>query len=152
MASSRTSARASTVERWARVAADRLRDGFPGDPRTGILDEDDDAQQRYFDRYGELPCPALDPATGACDLYEARPWTCRTYGPPLRIGREDLPACIYCFAPCTAAETEALRVEPDPEGLEEALLDRLERDEGIAGETIVAFALSGLPPGRRSSS
>src|SRR5258705_2175192 len=30
------------------------------------------------------PCPALDPQGGTCDLYDARPLTCRTVGPAIR--------------------------------------------------------------------
>ena len=33
------------------------------------------------------------------------------------------------------------RREPDPEGLEDALLDSLERENGVTGETVIAFAL-----------
>jgi len=29
---------------------------------------------------GPVPCPLLDPARGACLVYEARPIACRTYG------------------------------------------------------------------------
>ncbi len=141
--------RAAAIAGRASEAAGSLREGFPGDAAAGVLDDDDDAQQAYFTRHETLPCPALDPASGRCELYAARPWTCRTFGPPIRIGGEDLPACPFCFAPCSAEETEALRVEPDPEGLEDALVDRLERDEGVAGETIIAFALLGMP--RRGS-
>lgn len=55
------------------------------------------------------------------------------------------PACIDCFDTCTPEETEAFRVEPDPEGIEDAILDRLEREEGLSGETLVAFALIDPP-------
>ncbi len=34
------------------------------------------------------PCPVLDPETGLCELYAARPITCRTFGPPVRCGDE----------------------------------------------------------------
>jgi Fe-S-cluster containining protein len=99
-----------------------------------------------------MPCPALDPRTGLCELYEYRPWTCRTYGPPIRIGDEDLPPCPHCFEPTPEPLLEALRVEPDPEGLEDALLDALERAEGVRSETVVAFALLGQPRARRGGS
>ena len=36
----------------------------------------------------EDACPVLDPETGGCDLYAARPVTCRTFGPPVRWGAE----------------------------------------------------------------
>jgi hypothetical protein len=38
-------------------------------------------------------CPALDPGSGACVLYDWRPLSCRTFGPPVRVAREDLPPC-----------------------------------------------------------
>ena len=140
-------AKAEAIRDRARAAVAVLREGFPGDPASGILAEDDDdtVQQRYLTVHEKLPCPALDPATLTCDLYEHRPWTCRTFGPPIRIGREELPPCPYCFTPCEPHEIEALRVEPDPDGLEDTLVDALEREEGIAGETLIAFALCGLP-------
>src|SRR5215468_10464485 len=39
------------------------------------------------------PCPALDPDSGACDLYAARPITCRTFGPPVRFASDALALC-----------------------------------------------------------
>src|SRR4051812_27525664 len=45
----------------------------------------------------EVACPALDPATGGCDLYEARPVTCRSFGPATRIGDNRLAACELCY-------------------------------------------------------
>ena len=144
-------AKAKAIRERANAAVTVLREAFPGDAASGILDEDDTLQQQYLGAHEKLPCPALDPATRMCDLYEHRPWTCRTFGPPIRVGREDLPPCPYCFAPCSADEIEALRVEPDPDGLEETLLDALERDERVEGETLIAFAHCGLPepnPGR----
>jgi Fe-S-cluster containining protein len=38
-------------------------------------------------------CPALDPETGVCELYEARPLTCRTFGPAIRNGGEAAGVC-----------------------------------------------------------
>jgi Fe-S-cluster containining protein len=138
-------ARAAELRRRARAAVATLREDFPGDAAAGLLSDNGDADA-FFERHGSLPCPALDPARRTCELYAHRPWTCRTYGPPIRIGDEDLPACPHCFAPCTAEETAALRVEPDPEGLEDALLDQLQREERADGrETLVAHALAGKP-------
>jgi Fe-S-cluster containining protein len=144
-------AKAEAIRERARAAVGLLREGIPGNPASGILDENDDddtEQQRYLTAHEKLACPALDPATRTCELYAHRPWTCRTFGPPIRVGREDLPPCPYCFEPCTPQELESMRVEPDPEGLEETLLDALEREEGVAGETLIAFALCGLPSNR----
>jgi hypothetical protein len=39
-------------------------------------------------------------------------------------------------------EEAECRVEPDASGLEDALLDRLEAEEGDQGETIIAYALA----------
>jgi Fe-S-cluster containining protein len=137
--------RAAALLRRAEEDARALRGGFPGDPATGVLDEDDERQEHFFTLHERRPCPVLDPTTGRCELYADRPWTCRTYGPPLRVGDEDLPGCPHCFGPCSPERTEAIRVEPDPEGLEDALVDAVERELGVRGETVVALALVGLP-------
>jgi Fe-S-cluster containining protein len=136
-------ARAAAVRKRARAARGEMRRDFPGDPDTGRLSEDESARERFFDRHGSLACPALDPRTGACELYAARPLTCRTYGPPVRIGREDLPPCRLCFVGASEREIERCRVVIDREGLEDRLLRRLHRaGEPAAAETVVAFALS----------
>lgn len=128
--------RAAAVLERARTQLPPLREEFPGDPATGVLADDDEA---YFTRHGGLPCPVLDPETGRCDLYDHRPITCRTFGPPVRIGDEDLPPCRLCFVGAGEETVEACRVEPDPEGLEDRLLDDL-GDE----ETLIAFAVASL--------
>ena len=46
---------------------------FPGDLTTGILDEDEEAEERFAALPDEEYCPALDPESLTCDLYEARP-------------------------------------------------------------------------------
>lgn len=127
--------RAEAVIQRAQSQLSTLREGFPGDPETGILtDGDDDA---YFTRHGSLPCPALDPETGRCDLYAHRPLTCRTFGPPVRIGDSVLPPCRLCFQGASPEIVEACRVEPDPHGLEDRLLARLSEEE-----TLIALALA----------
>ena len=133
--------RAAAVRRRAQDQLPRLREGFPGDPKTGVLAEDDASADIYFTRHGALPCPALDPGTGRCDLYTHRPLSCRTFGPPVRIGESDLPPCRLCFVGALPETVEACRVEPDPDGLEDRLLDELEDEE----EILVAFAVAALP-------
>ncbi len=130
--------RAGAVESRARRQLPILREGFPGDAETGVLADGDETADPYFTRHGSLPCPALDPATGRCDLYAWRPLTCRTFGPPVRIGESDLPPCRLCFQGAPAEAVEACRVEPDPHGLEDRLLSPLGEDE-----TLIAFALAG---------
>jgi Fe-S-cluster containining protein len=67
---------------------------------------------------GDEPCPALDPEAGTCDLYAARPITCRTFGPPVRIGSESVGVCYRCrdgFGGRAGIRT------PDPLGVNEVL-------------------------------
>lgn len=135
--------RARRLAERARAQVPVLCEGFPGDPRTGALApeeelEDETAAEAFFSRHAALPCPALDPQTGCCEVYEHRPLTCRTFGPPVRIGDADLPPCRLCFAGSSPEEIEACRAEPDPHGLEDRLLGRL----GDAPETLVAFILA----------
>jgi len=127
---------AALVER-ARALLPLLLPGFPGDPTTGVL-ADDDSADPYFERHAALPCPALDPASGRCELYAHRPLSCRTFGPPVRIGDADLPPCDLCFQAATPEEVEACRVEPDPAGIEDRLVGRLQAEE----ETLIALVLA----------
>lgn len=120
---------AAIVERAERLLP-VLRPGFPAD-----LDSED--ADEYFSRHAGLPCPVLDPETGRCDLYEHRPLSCRTFGPPVRIGEADLPPCRLCFVGASQEEIDACRVEPDPHGVEDRLVDRF----GAGEETLIAFAL-----------
>jgi Fe-S-cluster containining protein len=114
---------------------------FPGDAAGGVLVEVESGRDAFFARFGARPCPALELRTGRCQLYQWRPVTCRTFGPPVRLGGRDLEACGACFQGTPAEEAEC-RVEPDAGGLEDALLDRLEAEEGDQGETIIAWALA----------
>jgi Fe-S-cluster containining protein len=59
------------------------------------------------------PCPALDPQTGKCDLYEWRPITCRTFGPPLHFRGEALAVCELCFVGAANEQIAACEVEID---------------------------------------
>jgi Fe-S-cluster containining protein len=107
----------------------------------GILSPSEDAEEIFSTTFAHVACPVLDPADGRCELYDVRPISCRTYGPPVRIGDEDLPPCRLCFTRATTADIEAARVEIDLGDEEAALLRDLEA-EGITGDTIVAFGLS----------
>jgi Fe-S-cluster containining protein len=127
---------AALVER-ARALLPVLASGFPGDPTTGILADDDPADE-YFERHAPLPCPVLDPQTGRCELYAHRPLSCRTFGPPVRIGATDLPPCDLCFQGAGPGEVDACRLEPDPDGVEDRLVRRFNAEE----ETLIAFVLA----------
>jgi Fe-S-cluster containining protein len=89
----------------------------------------------------DVPCPALDEATGCCDLYEARPITCRAFGPVTRVEDGAVASCELCYAGASDEEMAACAVEIDSEDLEPALLQALE-SVGRRGLTIVAYALA----------
>lgn len=57
------------------------------------------------------PCPALDPVTGTCELYESRPLTCRLFGPPFRWNGNQPGICELCFEGAGDAEIAACAVE-----------------------------------------
>ncbi|MGC2638226.1 MAG: YkgJ family cysteine cluster protein [Acidobacteriaceae bacterium] len=132
-------ARAAAVARRAQEAVARLSPDFPGDSRTGILDPEQSSQ--FEDFANEEPCPALDPATGLCDLYAARPMTCRVFGPPLRT-EDGLGVCELCFVGATTEEIAAAELHLDCDVLETALNAEVEGAAGLIGETIVAWALA----------
>ncbi|MGA3348417.1 MAG: YkgJ family cysteine cluster protein [Candidatus Sulfotelmatobacter sp.] len=133
-------ARAAGVRERAHDAVMRLSADFPGDPISGLLDEGDEAQQRFSDFANDEPCPALDTGTGLCELYESRPMTCRVFGPPVR-SEDGLGVCELCFQGATDAEIAVCELNPDPDDLEAMLLKELEKTTGRAGETIIAFCL-----------
>src|SRR5215469_8192228 len=134
--------RAARVRDRARDSVARLTARFPGNPATGILAEDAEAEARFADFADDEPCPALDPATGMCDLYSARPMTCRTFGPPVRSGEEGaLGVCELCYQGAGDGEIAGCEMKPDPDNLEEPLIKQVEESTGIRGNTIVAFVL-----------
>lgn len=122
-------ARATRVRERARQAVARIAPDSPGN--ADFPDEMDDQ-----------PCPALDLETGACDLYAARPITCRTFGPPVRCGEESVGVCELCFEGASDDEIAACEVAIDPDRIEQAVLEELAQLTGSRGETIVAFALA----------
>jgi Fe-S-cluster containining protein len=132
--------RALQVRNRARASIARLSRDFPGDPATGILDEGETAEMLFEEFANDEPCPVLDPQTGMCDLYAARPLTCRVFGPPVQ-SEGGLGVCELCYHGASEAEIAACEMTVDPEGMEPALLDELERSTGRRGRTIVAFAL-----------
>jgi len=134
--------RAGRVRERARRYVARISREFPGDPLTGILAEGEEAEAMFAGFANDEPCPALDPQTGACDLYAARPITCRTFGPPVRTGAEAVGVCELCFHGATDAEIGACEVESDPDGVESTLLQNLREATGVQGQTIVAWCLA----------
>jgi Fe-S-cluster containining protein len=135
--------RAARVRQRAQDAVKRLSIAFPGDPKTGILAEDEEAEAAFADFANDEPCPALDPAAGTCDLYDARPMTCRTFGPPVQSGPEEgLAVCELCYHEATNEQIAGCEMSPDPDNLEEKLIGQAETLCGKRGNTIVAFCLA----------
>jgi Fe-S-cluster containining protein len=132
--------RALQVRNRSRASIARLSRDFPGDLATGILDEGETAEMLFEEFANDEPCPVLDPQTGMCDLYAARPLTCRVFGPPVR-SEGGLGVCELCYHGASEEEIAACEMTVDPEEMESALLDELERSTGRRGRTIVAFAL-----------
>jgi Fe-S-cluster containining protein len=133
--------RAAQVRQRARESVARLSAEFPGDPLSGVLDEGEEAEQRFAGFANDEPCPALDPATGNCELYESRPMTCRVFGPPVQ-SENGLCVCELCFQGASEKEIAACEMNPDPDDLESRLVEELETNTGTRGNTIIAFVLA----------
>jgi Fe-S-cluster containining protein len=133
--------RAAQVRERARNAVRRLSPEFPGDPASGVLHEGEEAEQQFADFANDEPCPALDPQTGNCELYESRPMTCRVFGPPVR-SEDGLGVCELCFQGASDKEIAACEMRPDPDDLESRLLKEFEKSTGASGNTIIAFCLA----------
>ena len=156
--------RAEAVEGRAREWIAEFGKDFPGDLGTGVLGESEEEQARFEDFANDAPCPALNPETGLCDVYEWRPMTCRVFGPPVRLpANEDVSAgapvihptdedlsvvtpamgagdalacCELCFVGASEPEIAACEMAVPHE-----LEARLVKETGRSGETVVAFAL-----------
>ena len=53
----------------------------------------------------------------------------------------DLGHCELCFVGASEEEVAAHEMHPDPDNLEAALVEELQKTTGECGETIIAFAL-----------
>ncbi len=128
----------------------RLAPLFPGDPLTGILDEDFESSSLFADESEDSlgdnePCPVLDPTTGTCDLYEARPIVCRTFGPPMRTPGDDgeinLSTCELCFIHASPEEIAACELDPTLPTQEAISNKAFNQAHHLHGQTLVAYAL-----------
>jgi len=135
-----------------RVAAslERLDPHFPGDRATGILRDDYEDSPLFLDEIltstgaslgDSEPCPVLDSVTGTCDLYEARPIVCRTFGPPMRTPHGDLATCELCYIHATTEEIAACELDPAIPDLERQGNEAYNIAHNTHGETIIAYAL-----------
>jgi len=142
--------RAAAIAERARLYLDEFAPSFPGDSATGILDDSPEAQAAFEDFANEAACPALNPANGLCDVYDARPMTCRVFGPPVRasyepeksgVPEDGFAVCELCFTHATPEEIAAAEMIV-PHAAEQRVLDAFEDDQATsAGDTIVAFCL-----------
>ena len=135
--------RAAAVRHRAAAAVGRQAPAFGAGP-AGIFATEAE-EERFYETFASDPCPALDPDSGACTVYAWRPVACRTYGPPVRMGGDDLPPCPLCFKGAAGAEVEAARQTIDVAHVEDRLTDRIERESGRRGMTTIAFAIADAP-------
>lgn len=131
---------AAAIELRARAWIAEHGADFPGDPEAGTLGTSDGERERFEGFANEAACPALDPATGRCDVYAWRPMTCRVFGPPIRMdagaGISALGHCELCFHGASEAEVVACEMTV-PHELEAEVLEEI----GSTRETVVAFAV-----------
>lgn len=131
-------ARADGVRARVASSVEVLAFTFPGDATTGVLFEDEAAQEMFEEFANDAVCPVLHPESGTCDLYAARPMTCRTFGPPVKLD-EGYGICELCFVGASADEIATGELYlPQPE-----LEAGLTAEVGPSMSTIVAFALQG---------
>ncbi len=131
--------RASRIQARAKRLVEILSPHFPGDPGTGTL-VPEQAEDSVWETFADLPeadapCPVLDPDTGRCDLYAARPLTCRIFGPPVQ-NEGGIGICELCYV--GASEADVLRGEMQ---LEHHALEAVLEGECASGETIIAWAV-----------
>jgi Fe-S-cluster containining protein len=133
---------AEAIQERARAWIAEFGPEFPGDPVTGLLGQSEEEQVRFDDFANDAPCPALNPATGLCDVYAWRPMICRVFGPPSRPAPDDpLACCELCFVGASDAEIAACEM-PVPHGLESELVAEVTSELGDSRQTVVAFALA----------
>jgi Fe-S-cluster containining protein len=134
--------RAARVRERTRQSVAQLTPDFPGDPTTGSLFDDVDSEAAFAEFADDEVCPVLDPGSGTCDLYAWRPITCRTFGPPVRSGADGgLAVCELCYHGASDLEIASCEMVPDPDNLEENLLQQMAQSDSVMGNTIVAFCL-----------
>lgn len=136
-------ARAEAVEQRAQAWIAEFGAEFPGDAATGVLGTSERDEARFEDFAEDAACPALNPETGLCDVYEWRPMTCRVFGPPVRVG-DALGCCELCFVGASDEEVAACEMEV-PHELEKKLVAETEGER----ETVVAYAVTTENKGTR---
>jgi Fe-S-cluster containining protein len=138
------------IQARATASRTRLTPHFPGDPHTGILNPNFESSPLFTDESDDSlgdneTCPVLDPATGTCDLYAARPILCRTFGPPMRTPGDDgeinLATCELCFINASTEEIAACELDPTIASQEEVSNQAFNTTHNLHGQTLIAYAL-----------
>jgi Fe-S-cluster containining protein len=133
---------ADRIRSRAAAARARLTAEFPGDPASGLLFTEPQHEDAFQEFANDEPCPVLDPSTGTCDLYAARPVQCRIFGPPVRDEDDNLTVCELCFVNAPADEVARCEMDQDWRPLEDEMIAAAEQRSGLHGPTLIAFALS----------
>lgn len=134
-------ATANTIRNRAAASRERLTPGFPGNAATGELFTEPAHEEAFEDFANDEPCPVLDPETGTCDLYAARPVQCRTFGPPVRDEDDHLTVCELCFVDAPAEEVARCEMDQSWRELEAEEIAAAEARARQHGPTLIAFAL-----------
>jgi Fe-S-cluster containining protein len=137
---------AASIQTRAAASRQRLAPGFPGDPITGALFTEPHHEDAFEDFADDEPCPILNPSTGTCDLYAARPVQCRTFGPPMRDEDDHLTVCELCFIDAPPEEVVRCEMDQTWRSMEDNLIaEAAHRNPARPqGPTLIAFALSQL--------
>jgi Fe-S-cluster containining protein len=133
---------ADRIHTRAAASRERLTPNFPGDPATGALFTAPHHEQAFEDFADDEPCPVLDPTTGTCDLYAARPIQCRTFGPPVRDDQGHLTVCELCFIDAPPSEVARCEMDQTWRTLEDTLITAAESTAKTPAPTLIAFALT----------
>jgi Fe-S-cluster containining protein len=109
--------------------ADRLRAGLAeleardSVRAAGIVERAKRFARLSEDEADETACPALDPDTQTCELYQSRPLTCRLFGPPVRGASGAIGICELCFHGASEEEIAACEMRVDAAALAELQCD-----------------------------
>jgi Fe-S-cluster containining protein len=138
---------AARIRTRAAASRARLTPNFPGDPTTGALFTHPDHEEAFEDFANDEPCPILDPTTGTCDLYAARPVQCRTFGPPIRDEDNHLTVCELNFVNAPPEEVARCEMDQTWRTLEDTLIAEAATRNPThpPGPTLIAFALTTNP-------
>jgi Fe-S-cluster containining protein len=137
---------ADRIRSRAAASRQRLTPSFPGNASTGVLFTEPHHAAAFDEFANDEPCPVLDPISGTCDLYAARPVQCRTFGPPIRDEDDHLTVCELCFIGAPPEEVARCEMDQSWREIEDTLIEAAERSahatDQPTGPTLIAFALS----------